>query len=519
MNFPVLLLLFLESAIGKLEESESELCDEMIAYIWNTKISLADSFDTVGLLGTTAEYSSDIVSYMLKHRFERPILIGNRDLQYWDVDKDRPERTKNLFCFVETYNHFEVMIQLAKEMPFFVMTGFIQFIIATPVPDRTWLNSTLEYLSRNKVINFVVVYKLENRIEVIGYNPFNKSIYNFTNHKKGISIYPPKLSNLYGSKIYISFIPDAPRNIIVGDRLMGEDFNWIPILEEKMNAAVEYTIVNSYNLIKEELQTGVTNFSLARHFTYPRHSAIIESGYPSRMDFVAIAVPSAELMPQFKYLFLVFEIHLWVIIILVVVIMCVIYNVLWKATGEQMCVEASTFLVIQCFLSNANAHCIRGQSPIKMLMTSWIYFSLLLSIAFNTALRDSLMILKYGKNINSLEELARSGLTLMGEHRILDVLMEAYPPIADQIIGSYNVSGQLMEYTQREIGFILPNSVIKLVDHKKDENGRFYFHVLEEYLMPGHSVYNFPNNSIFREEIDHIMMLSREFGLFSYNIK
>lgn len=166
----------------------------------------------------------------------------------------------------------------------------------------------------NRVLNYVIVYVHEKLPEILiaTYNPFNKTVSNFTGRSNLSSkeLYPNKLRNLYGYSINISFIIYHPYIMEIDGKIRGQNYEFFKYFTRSINASMKEFKRNNMAEMGDDLTSSLADIGGLSLFLYERLLSVV--GYPHGFMNIVVAMDKAH-SPTITNLFNIFDLYTWIL--------------------------------------------------------------------------------------------------------------------------------------------------------------------------------------------------------------
>lgn len=199
----------------------------------NLQINL-NNFDnsyTIGIINSLSmectSHAKDILSY--------PVVIANNEQKF----RNLKVKAEKIYVFLDNITEIDTTLKKMDDYFIFDPCGEYYFIICSEISNVSWIYDVSELIWQHSILNFVLIYETPH-LNVIGYNPFNKTILNFTHIDFPNDIFPNKFDNLYGYEIKVAIYNDFPRNIYKDGQFRGLDGNLLNLILTFLNATAKY---------------------------------------------------------------------------------------------------------------------------------------------------------------------------------------------------------------------------------------------------------------------------------------
>lgn len=463
--------------------------------------------------------SSELVNSFIQDLSPAPVIIANQKTALKGLQKPR-----YLFVFIEEPEELLLGLRDAEENMFlWQLRGYLHVVICKPVNDTIWVQPAAEELWQSSILDFVIIYYHEN-VTIVEYNPFLKTLIEIAPSRRS-KLFSNKLQNIHGHVLKVSMFPDPPRVIEKEGILEGTDPTILRDFMQKINATLEILIArgNNTETYFDEYYLDVTykfvDFGFMSSFSFDEQNDDIKLKftYPERMDNVVVVVPRSERIPQYKYIFLVFGAKLWITIVGTAGTISLLKYIFSKILDVQSLVSFLDAYAI--LLSQSVGSLVGGNTSIKFLLMVWLYGSMILNVAFQCSLTSIMITPKYQKNIDTLEELHESNLKiLINPYHIKNV--PKHSNLRKQMIVEYEstILNKMMK-GDTDKAYAVQLSIAEAIVSQKYVGNLPIYHIVDEYLVPGLSIYVFPAKSPYLEAADKYLLLDQQFGISKYKKK
>lgn len=137
----------------------------------------------------------------------------------------------------------------------------------------------------------------------------------------------------------------------------------------------------------------------------------LESLYPHTSEDLRIVIPSAYKISEIYYLFLIFKPTVWLFILINIFIVSIMVHWLYNmdiiddSTKAKINFSYSLLNIYKILVNNPVQFFKTANSPARMVITSWLFFYIVLSGAIMSSLIDTLINPKFFDNIDTFKEL------------------------------------------------------------------------------------------------------------------
>jgi hypothetical protein len=427
-------------------------------------IQLFDScFDYYRLMTMVAGES--LPEEVLRHAHSRstsyPVILTRGD-QLQDVTKRIPgglhQSSDSFIFFVDSFEQIEILFQTMKSLPLWNPRGRFMLIASQPLlNDREFIiENIFERLWSEQILEAILVFRfavsgqcnkdtncssLAWDIQAATYNPFKlfyriNYITNISNTQPktdNLKVIFPSLADLHGYPLRVSIFPAllsavpvlGPRGKV--ERFEGSDGHTVACLAQYMNATVTLVPQRDSTLFGIRSKNG-TILGASGDVAYGRADIAsnsqymklgwfeLEYTYPHDANNLGILVRKSKRVPQFRNLFLPFPNRVWRALICATVLTTTCWYFVRKYGRDsvnKMAVKVSIneafFDVFRSFISGT-LNTVPTSIVARMFILTWILLGIIITSAFQGSLTSYIAVPKYLPEIDTLQQLDKSGL-------------------------------------------------------------------------------------------------------------
>lgn len=479
-------------------------------YLKKSPKHLENIYSVVAVLGTCDNYTRDISSWFISNYVKNPVIIGNDNYKNNNIFVPK---AKIIFCFIEEFEDIQTFLTRNKQKDFWYNLGYFHFIITKEISKYLNLRRIFVTIWENFIVNFVLVFIHDNKTEVLSYNPFNKTIYNYTKVPlQQKIIFPNKLKNLYKHTLRVAMFNDFPRNFYKKGKFHGRDATLLELFTSKINATLKYIITNQKTNEFKEIHTLIltqkADFSFIGHF-----QIIITKGgkfsYPRQMDDIVVVVKAGDEIPKYLNMVDVFSLNLWLVLIICFISVTFLLIILNRGNN---CVEIFLQVLVLSLITQLYSFKKLKQS-VQFLLIFWSSFSLIICTLFQSILTSVLVDPNYYSNVKSLSELNQRGWKVclpFGMYNTINIssFSLSFIPLPRKQIVKKIQSGDT------SYAYALPLSYVEPL-LKNDNRKRKIFSIVDEHLIPGYRAYYFHPQSPYIEAVNDFLLVEKQF-VYSY---
>lgn len=515
LYFAVILLLP-QSIYANVMPAQNESFNQIMAYLQKAVLEEKSKVETIGVYSVVEGTATVVEDKFLQLVSPCPVIIHN---QYWFVYdySNKFGRVQSVFVFVNTPQDVHQVLNVTDTLFLNVKIKF-QFIICDAVDNFEWLSDTLQEIWNHYLLNyFVVCYK--SKLEVFSYNPFFKE----TSRYSGFTDNKDKLKNMNGYPLKIFIFEDPPRTIRKDGVFYGRDARLLYGLIEYMNASVIIeTPIENANDPYEQMYCGIwnENFDVGFVSAFQTNEAItakVKFTYPSRRDDVVVIVHKALKIPQYKYIFLIFDTILWLSIFgsMFLVVAFESYTLYKSQTSCYNCVSQSILDTYLILLNKSITYLEKGPYSVRLLLTFWLYCSIIINVAFQCALTSIVITPKYENEINTLEELRQTDLRVTINQYHFSSIPSRVLAKDHFIIEEESVISEML-INSEDRNYAVQLSIAEEILDMERSGVHPIYHLLKEHIIPGLNGYNIKVKSPYTDVINRYILYDQQFALSKY---
>lgn len=439
------------------------------------------------------------------------------------MNTSNPLQPRNIFYFV---SDVEMIYQRVKELQWdalqWSVRGPLHFIVCTIVQNRKWLKPTAEMVWKNHLLDFLIVFYYK-KVEALEYNPFFKR-FRRVDPLKDKKIFSNKLQNMNGYPLRVSMFNDPPRILNIDGVLYGTEARQLYEFARYLNASLIIRLAEGndtdtyFKFYYDDAIQHRSDFGMVTCFAFEANTALKYS-YPRRMDDVVAVVPIPKRLPQYQYIFLVFNVRLWIGILIAGAGVSLL-----KFLFDRFCYKRVTSDLFNSFLEGFSVivcqpvdSLVKGNSAVMTLFIWWCYAAMVLNVAFQCSLTSIIITPKYEKDIRTIQDLKERSCDMYinkwhrgnaGQDRALNACMTTETEA--------NIIEKMMN-GNTDHAFATQLSVAETIVSQKIYNNLPIYHIVEEHLVPGYGVYLFPTRTPYNEAENRFLLWDEQFGITRFN--
>ncbi|CAG9768206.1 unnamed protein product [Ceutorhynchus assimilis] len=345
----------------------------------------------------------------------------------------------------------------------------------------------LDFLWENhRILNFVLVFVNESKnLQKIYYNVFNKKLSKIPQNTN-------KIIDMKGYKIRTPMDRSSKANAIYenGKCIAGRVCNLMNPFLKFFNADIELVIPQgnakmTYTDIRKYISSKKVDISFTEFFF--RIEFTIYAPYSINPFLIVGLVPKAPVLPPSVTLFYIFHIYVWILIIIFKIFFIYFFHI---------------FPIIKL------------KRALKLLLLCSYVYSIIFQNTFQGAVITALTTPKFFKDVNTVDELAASGLKVY----VPDDWQEFVAKKLEITHLNFKVIGFLI-WTLKETQacYVVTDWWGENLLLNKTKQGEYYskyYHLTKDALGAGRITYLLARNSPFKKYFNTFLFLMNDFGLF-----
>lgn len=441
----------------------------------------------------------------------------------------------------ETF-HFVKKKSSDKHRSFFVIVFEDQLILGW------WITEIFQIFWSKRILNVIVVFSTApDVIKIYTYNPFlEEFLIELSLHSTHAELFPDKAIDLNKYIIPISLFPEEVRVLYLGGFVRGIDGFMAVTLQEKMNAVFNISKTPPDNkLYGELLDNGTVTGSLGQVVREECEASfntrlnemdifekLVEPSHTFGRDDICILVPSAGYRSQLDNIFRGFKGSVWFLVLGIILLT----SFLWLEIEEFLNYFVfphnkfkTCHILMNIFGATINQSIPRVTHllPSRIIFAIYLLYCFLLNNMYVANLTSNIVIQIPLPDINNLDELANSELTIITPHTYVDIIKNNLDPnnpehvkISSRIIAGLSFDEVRNKLNENDMKYAyadkmhVTNFNVKKRNHYR--NGRPLLHEMSVCPVPYLAVYILTYGSPFKERINIIVRRTLESGLMNY---
>lgn len=467
--------------------------------------------DTIGIINS---FTMNCVDFDVITTF--PLIVANDGHNF----TRRSSRIKKIYVFLKDLSSFRKTLDEMDFYYIFDVNGKYYFFVCAQLENENWINEIVELIWKHSIMNFVLIYN-STMTNIIGYNPFNRTILNFTNSLyTDHMLFPDKLSNMYGYEMKVTIYDDWPKNVYQNGKLYGLDGNMLNIILETHNATAKFyyfkTMIEAITHLIDR-QSDFIFIGVPGIYIYD----IFQYSDATMMDDIIVLVPRSIAYPNHFTIVHIFKSKTtWIIYgltwICLLSVMCLIKKL--DRTGTEN-VNKTIFEIFSMHLAVAIPYFHIKLDSKKVFLLFILFAGTIFQSLFNSALLGIFITPKNRNDMKTLNELENSKMPIY-----IDAIFEEsaifFNPFITNFVNSTqtNITHSLRNLKKDGAYALTESSAHTFADNFEnyiEMNRRFTktYVKLEEHLIPALKVYLFPHKSPYISIVNNIIRINQEYML------
>lgn len=460
------------------------------------ELVLGPPLSEIVFIDSHLEECINIADYFFKIAVDYMKIIDNGKFKNKEIllQTSTPEYT---FVFMRNAESFQSTLANLPYHSFWYNRAPAHFIVCEPLDDWNFTSFMLRAIWRENIFNFVLVFRTD-ALHVRSFNIFSPHKFLELTHssKDHRTMFPNKLRDVNGFRFRIGVF-EIPRTEEMNKMRYEEDTKIIEDFVKYVNGSVDIVRLPDGS---EGTEFKSVNFVLKRQFPTIENLNEVEFVRPLYKNSLVGMVPKAKLIPLSQYFHMIFKCDALVFFCSLVIIVAVIAGL-----GNNGQYIESFFEALDTFFNGSLTNFLQRRPSNKIIYISFMLFSLNVAVIFQTNLSSMLLTEKYYNNINTVNKLCSSTLTIFTDehhYRLLPKCVQNKTiPISDKVLFSMLSKGTPHAY------IALQSSILSAVQLQEDDDEPVrifrHFHIMRETIVPGYTMYVFPETSPYVDQVAH----------------
>lgn len=475
----------------------------------------AYNYNTTGIINSLSDKCGNLIDWFLKHNIHNPVIIGNNGHNF----TPHSFNVRKMYVFIDDITKINSTLYNIDTYNIFASNGQYFFILCE-IFNEAWIHQISEMIWQHSLINFVFIYYI-NQLNVIGYNPFNKTILNFTETYSDENLFPDKFLDLYGYELRVSISEDVPRNFYENEKFYGLDGNLFTLIIEDWNATVKFTYHINLKDAVEDLDEKRTDFCFVGVIAV-NNILLYDYTYPPYMDDLIILVPKLGLIPNYLHILLIFNDSSWVIMLFAFLsLVFITYLIKRKQMNTHYTIGNSGMEIMSIILSIPLPTYLKNITAIKLLFLACFMSAVIISSLLQSKLITTYIQPKQYQEIETLQELELTKLPIymstyyrdyLEENRVMKstVVNVTKPEVINYVRNGYTNGSFALLYSY---AWSIMYGTRASIKRQEQLTLRKTYTILKEHLIPGDKIYLFPKRSPYVQNVNKILRQDREYML------
>lgn len=475
------------------------------------------------------EFNMSIVSVSLIQEEERPWLL------HGEYSGDYMELTI-VFWNERFFNEVRDFLDDVEHLQYWNRYSKIVIVLTSEIPHDyiKWIRGVFHLFWSRKTLRVFICFTLNSKVKVFMYNPFlgdfSIDISDSTDDEFNVYL-EYELFDLYGypMKTYLYDMISYKDRCLLGEnskegkkQFVGIDGKFLTEVRNILNCSLdvyretEKASLNKFYSYVDEEDFSTKNFIHFYDFDiwFTAIKAIRKQGvdyvFLHERDDLCFVVPSGKPVPQYYYIFLIVPGYLWLTTIVSFIVVTL-----------MLCLLKSRHAFLdtyRMFLNIPLPDIDKWKSnPERLVLTSWMEYAFVFSAVFQCTLMTTLIARKYYPDINTIDDLLRSNLTIYASRSDLHVLEDNAPYLLQHVQphDEWTIETMIIHHNE-DIGFMVRTEIargfLKIIKHYSGGTARF--NIIPEHPMPCAQAYVMPKGHPYYEEMIWMINKVHESGLY-----
>ncbi|XP_044745307.1 uncharacterized protein LOC123307156 [Coccinella septempunctata] len=422
-----------------------------------------------------------------------------------------------LFYMLNSFEDVYEKLDFVSSLNFFSTRIPAFFVLNFEVEDKEVAENFMKELWKKYSLLFSGLIFFKTEVQLISYQPFKRVVVNLSN-KDELSDYflNHEYANLNGKVFNLAVFNNPPRNVKRGRKWTGEDPNfWINLIDS-LNAS--WRLVQTKDFSYEDAMRAVANgdadFCPYRFFNVDNYTNI-EFLTPFVIDYLVGVVSKSKRIPRFFNILKTSKPILWISTFVSAVSLMILMMVSGKLHSDR---NRPIALCIFGICLNQSVKRIASYHSLQIfLLNLWQFGCLVISATFQGALLETLLVPEYPGQIDKIEDLVKSNLTIYVVADMRKLVEISVPNLTQQLVAaSEKEICDLLTNFGQDYAVILPYRTAYMIvrNYRILRDG----HIMKQSLVPGFSTYFFRKNSPYINIFHEMIARHLQYGLASVSL-
>lgn len=325
-----------------------------------------------------------------------------------------------------------LFVNIVRKIPAFHSFTKLLVVFTSPIQPGSWIPNAFRFLWKFQVMRIFFAFWDED-IKIFTYNPFRGDyqidISNCTDEKLKF-YFEFELFDLYGYPMRVHLWDRGSYRDRVQEKIdptghidyLGYDGKLLTQVRDILNVTLdlfkesEIEIVGETSISNPTLRGGkfLTKHNLDIRFTAVRARSYIDADHlflHERDDYVII-VPKGEKIPDYLYIFRTISPTLWLVMSALALLCTFLLSVIRKfyKCNKSSFLDSYTDICRHSLTIPIEQY--NDNTPERILLNSLMMFAMVYIAAFNSSLVSALVVPKFLPDINKIDELVRTNMTV-----------------------------------------------------------------------------------------------------------
>lgn len=448
---------------------------------------------------------------------------------------------KNSLSIIVSNNAIDNIMKTVNNMLRGLRTNKSIFVLFNV--NKYQINSMVSWFWKRQFINIVLIYgNTRNETKIRTFKPY-PSMHGIDITSKSIeSYFVDRIKDFEGYELSVPIKNDIPRILLNGDEnstdisgLIGKLFvvflkhnnislkNTASAMKSKSKGIDMVEIFNDF--VNDNLEISVHIYTLFDTKVEGGDKPVVSMSYPVEIISWCLMVPMKNEIPKSLYIVFPFQMGVWMTVFGSVLYVSVIFKTLGYFKPSRSNIDNFIILTTAiAFVFNMNGFKKAPHNPSMMMFAIFgmlFAFGFVITNMYLASLSSFLTVTVFGKQINSLEDIARENLTIQSLNHT-HMYMKNALNLSDSILRLFEVEDDIDLFTANRdqlntaYGYPITTDRWRFLDIQQKQLTNKRFRLSDICFANVFSAYMMKYDSHLQRPLEDFIMKARDAGLFSH---
>lgn len=364
--------------------------------------------------------------------------------------------------------------------------------------DEIDVMDVMDTIWRNDIWNFNLIYFNRSVTNFI-YNPFLKTMEKTVHITNQIGMF----KNLHRYRIRVSMVRTK------GELRDNKYFIVLELIEKILNASIVYSIDKDTDESYQKVKTGRSEFTFIGQF----YGILKDVKYtePYKPDHIILMAPKAPLIPQFLKFLMVFSPKIWINFLLTIIVCVILIYSVERNHFNRILLDIYRVFIGQSGYFKFDYY----KLSIKMFFVVMTYFGMIITSVYSSSLLGTIISKRFYPEMNTLQDVHNSNLPICINSQLSNLVPDIFKQKLIILSGS-ELYLHIMAGNRSCAYAMMKSYAEQYIRRLRKSQGKDYYHLVKESLVPGFESFYFHQKSPFIYRINDILKTFEQSGLFLF---